>query len=259
MLAVVVPGVLASPALPLSPRPGVASGRFALGQGVLHLVGERHAVFSAGGVVEHDGVLAAVGVVEDQGRTDLAHRRSRETLFARQPQHGLLIEIVTLEMLVDVAQHGVVLEKGHDRVAGRRGAVAGIDRVREIAGIAEIVACRHRRCVGRCEGREQRMRILEVDALVAHRRHRGRRLRRHLQRAQAIGHEKDKVVRCGVLRGCGARGQGEQACGKSQDCAAHDDFPREACGGRSGRALSSFAVRQICYGGLVARFIQIEG
>ena len=69
------------------------------------------------------------------------------------------------------------------------------------------------------------MRVPEVDALVADIGHGGRALRRHLQRAQAVGHEQDQVVRRGVLRGCGARREREKAGGKQQDCAAHDDLP----------------------------------
>ena len=45
------------------------------------------------------------------------------------------------------------------------------------------------------------MRIGEVDALVAHRGHGRRGLRRHRQRAQAVGNEQDEVVLAFALGG----------------------------------------------------------
>ena len=40
-------------------------------------------------------------------------------LRARHLQDGFFVEIVAVEMLVDVAEHGVVLDEGNDGVAGR--------------------------------------------------------------------------------------------------------------------------------------------
>ena len=42
----------------------------------------------------------------------------RETLGARHLQNGLFVEIVAVEMLVDIAEHGVVFDEGDDGVAG---------------------------------------------------------------------------------------------------------------------------------------------
>ncbi|GCC47916.1 hypothetical protein chiPu_0032187, partial [Chiloscyllium punctatum] len=78
------------------------------------------------------------------------------------------------------------------------------DRVGEGAGVAEIVTRRERRAVRHREGREQRMRVLEVDALVADVGHRRRCVRRHDAAAQAVGDEQDEVAGLGVLRRSGA-------------------------------------------------------
>jgi len=66
------------------------------------------------------GGIGVVGVVEDHGRTDLADRRRAETLDPRQFQDGFLVEVITAEMRVDIAQDRVVLDEGDDGVAGRR-------------------------------------------------------------------------------------------------------------------------------------------
>ena len=47
------------------------------------------------------------------------------------------------------------------------------------------------------------MRILEIDALVADRRHGRRRFGRDLERAQAVGHEQNDVVRTRFFRSDG--------------------------------------------------------
>ena len=213
----VVPGVLASPALPLSPRDGVASGRLALvsasfissDSGTPFLPPVESSI-----TIECSPVLPAVGVVEQQGRAELADRRGAESpLCARHLQDGFFVQIVAVEMLVDVAEHGIVLDEGDDGVAGGHRGIAGIDGVAERAGIAEIMAGRHRRAVGHGEGREQRMRVLEVDALVADLGHRRRGLRRHIRAAQAVRDEQDQVAGRVVLRRRRANRQCDQACG----------------------------------------------
>ena len=192
----VVPGVLASPALPFSPRGGVASGRLAL--------------VSASFISSDSGTpflppvesSITIGVLADRryGRKDRSGRacrwrRCEKPLRARHLQNGFFVQIVAVEMLVDVAEHGVVFDEGHDGVAGRHGRIAGVDRVAEGAGIAEVMAAGHRRAVRHGEGRKQRMRVLEIDALVADFGHRRRGLRRHDAPAQAVRHEQDQVAR----------------------------------------------------------------
>ena len=175
-----------------------------LGQRGLHFLRQRNAVLAAGGVVDHDRMQAVgaglVGVIEDQGRAELADRRRAEALVARHFQHGFLVQIVAAEMLVDIAQHRIDFEERRDGAVGVRDGIAGVDRVAEVAGIAEVVAGRHRRGVGRGEGREQRVRVPEIDALVADLGHRRRGLRRHDPAAQAVRHEQDEIVGRVVLR-----------------------------------------------------------
>ena len=62
--------------------------------------------------------LAAIGVVEQQRRPEFADGSGRKTLGARHLQDGLFVEIVAVEMLVDIAEHGVVFDEGDDGVAG---------------------------------------------------------------------------------------------------------------------------------------------
>ena len=57
-------------------------------------------------------LAAALGVIEDQRRAELADAGGREARRrARGVQDRLLVEVVAGEVLVDVAQHGVVLEE----------------------------------------------------------------------------------------------------------------------------------------------------
>ena len=153
-------------------------------------------------------------MVEKIGRAELADGGGREVLGAGHLQDGFLVQIVAVEMLVDVAEHGVVLDEGNDSVASRHGRIAGIDRVAEGAGVAEVMAARHRRTVRHGEGRKQRMRVLEVDALVANFRHRRRGLRRHDAPAQTVRHEQDEVARRGVLRRRGIDGRRNETRGQ---------------------------------------------
>src|ERR1700682_375755 len=88
------------------------------------------------------GPVGAVGVVEQQRRPDLADGRGGKTFGARHLQYGLFIEIIAAEMLIDIGQYRIVLGEGNNRVAGGRGSTAGIDRVAEISGVAEMMAGR---------------------------------------------------------------------------------------------------------------------
>ena len=153
------------------------------------------------------GAVGAVGVVEQQRRPDLADGRRRKPLGARHLQNGLFIEVIAAEMLVDIGQYRIVLDEGDDGIAGGRGRITGIDRVAERSGIAEIVAGRHARSVGHGEGRKQRMRVLEIDALVADLGHCRRGFGRDLQCSQSVGNKQDHIVGRAVLRG---RYPGEQ-------------------------------------------------
>ncbi len=177
---------------------GCRQRKVGLGERLLHFVRQRNAGLGAGGIIDHDrmqaGTVGAVGVVENQRRADLADRGGAEALGAGHLQDGLLVQVIAAEMLIDVAQHRIVFEERHDGIARGRGRKAGIDGVGEIAGIAEIVARGHRRSVGGGEGREHRVRILEIDALVADIGHGWCRLRRDDLPAQPVRHEQDQVM-----------------------------------------------------------------
>ena len=197
-------------------RPGVAGlavlatrGRrlreIRLCQRTLHLLRERDAILAAGSVVDHDRMQATrawlVGVIENQGRPELSDRGGAVAVSPRHFQHGLLVEIVAAEMLVGVDDDRVDLQER------RHGAIRGPDRitriyrVREVAGVAEIVTGRHCGSIGGGEGRKQRVRIPEIDALVADLSHGRRGLRCDDLPTQSVGHEQDQVARRVVL-GC---------------------------------------------------------
>src|SRR5260221_4073342 len=107
-----------------------------------------------------------VGMVENQGRTYLAHRSRAVALIARHFQQGFLVQEIATEMLIDIENNWIDLEKRGDGPVGMGDWITGIDRVAEIAGVAEVVTGGHRGGVGRGEGREQRVRSLEIDSLV---------------------------------------------------------------------------------------------
>jgi hypothetical protein len=162
-----------------------------------------------------------VGVIEDQGRAELAERGSAEALGARHLQDCFLVEIVAAKMLVGIADDRIGLQKWRDRAAGRSDGIPSVDRVGEVTGIAEVMAGRHRRGIGRGEGRKHRVRVLEIDAAIAHRRHGGRRFRADDPPAQSIGHEQDDVMRPGALRKACARRRQKQSSRQHHHNAAH--------------------------------------
>ena len=133
-------------------------------------------------------------------------------------------------------KNGIDLEERRDGVVGVGDGAAGVDRVAEGAGIAEVMAAGHRRAVRHGEGRKQRMRVLEIDALVANFRHRGRGLRRHDAPAQTVRHKQDEVARRGVLRRRCAGGQRNETSGQQPDCATHHLLPHTRSSRRSAGA-----------------------
>ena len=132
-------------------------------------------------------------MIEDQNRADLADRGGAETGVARGREQRRLVEEIAAIVLIDAAQHRVVFERR--RHAGIADVVAGINGVAEDAGIADPMAGRHGRGVRHGEGREHRMAVLEIDALIADCGHGRRGLRRHHLGAHAIGHEENDIVR----------------------------------------------------------------
>ena len=185
-------------------------------EALLQLVGQGNAAGPAGLVVDRHGLLAgALGVVEDQRRAELADGRGREAGAACGLQDRVLVEIVAGEVVVDVAQHRIVLEEGRAAAVGAGHREAGVDHVAEVAGVADMVAGRHARGVGRGEGREQRVRVGEAHAARHEGRHRGRGLVVHHAGAQAVGHEQHDIVRL-LLLGKSGNGQGRERGGNEQ-------------------------------------------
>ena len=120
-LASVVPGVVASPVLPLSPRVGAASGspaavsasRIACDSGMPAGVPVASSMMMV--------VLArAFGVVEHHCRADLADGGSAEILVAGRKQNGVLVDEISGEMLVDVTQHRIAFDERRHAVVGVR-------------------------------------------------------------------------------------------------------------------------------------------
>jgi hypothetical protein len=142
----------------------------------------------------------------------LAQDGGREALRPRRLKQGRLAQIVAAEPGVQQALGDVVLEAHHCAVGAAQWR-GHPDRIAEVAGVAQQVAGGDRRGIGRGDRRIERVAVGEVHALVADRRQRRGRLRRHRMGAQAVGHEDHHVAGEGggrqgaqKRRGQGARG-----------------------------------------------------
>ena len=139
---------------------------------------------------------------------------------AARADDGGFVEVVAPSCVLISRSTDVVLEIGRHRSLQGQLRVDGIGIV---AGVAEQVAGGKCRGIGGREGREQRVAVAEIHALVAQARH-GRRGRRvHDLRAQSIGNEQDEVVRRGGPCGCADEG-GEADCRESKESFAHRWF-----------------------------------
>src|SRR5215469_11805676 len=134
-------------------------------------------------------------MVEHQRGAELANRGRADTRISCRLEQRDFVQIVASEMLVHIPEHRVALKKWREAVTGPRHRKARVDRITKIASVAEIMACRHCGCIRRCEGRKQRMGILEIDSLIPDRGHRRRGLFRYHQCAKAIGYEEHYIVR----------------------------------------------------------------
>jgi hypothetical protein len=128
-------------------------------------------------------------------------------------------------MLVDVAEHHVVFQKRGERIAGARHLESSVDRVGEIAGVAEHVAGRQARGVRHGEGRKQRVAVAQAHPFAGDRRH-GRRGRvvDHAG-AQAVGDEQHDVVRLWCLGESAGRERGRQQCRAENKQRTHGAAP----------------------------------
>ena len=91
-------------------------------------------------------------MIKHQGWTELTDGGGAITLVARKLKNGVFVEKIAPEMRVKIAENGIVLNKWGQTVLNARHLEAGIHRVAEVAGVAEIVAGRHRRCICGREG-----------------------------------------------------------------------------------------------------------
>ena len=117
--------------------------------------------------------------VLDADRPVLPQDCGGKALGSRCGQQAGLPQIVAAEPLVEQAQHHIVLDGGERRAIRRREGLPNMDRVSEVARIAQQVSCGDRRGIGRGDRRIQRMAVGEIDALIAHGGQRRRGGRRH--------------------------------------------------------------------------------
>ncbi len=195
-LGVSVPGVVMVPKFRLAPRAGHISGSFAALSRAAHLLRQRDALAAAGRVVDQNRLRAgSLGVIEHQRRPDLADRCGAVALVAGELQDRRFVEVVAGEMLIDVGEDWIALEKRRQAVAGARHFEAGIDGIGEIAGVAEHMPGGHRRRVRRGESRKQRVAVAQAYAVARDRSHgRGRGVVDHAG-TQAVGDEQHHVMR----------------------------------------------------------------
>ena len=101
----------------------------------LHLVRERHAVLAAGGIIDDDRMQTfrtwLVGVIENQGRAELADGGGAVPLGSRHLQHRFLVQIVAAEMLIGIDDNGIHLQKRRHGAVRRPDGITGVDRVGE--------------------------------------------------------------------------------------------------------------------------------
>ncbi len=166
------------------------------GQGCLYFGRERNSIRRPRDVVEDDRLLAvARNAVKHQRRPVFAERRRGEAVRVGGVEDRLLADEIAVEMPIEFAEHGIDFGEGRHRSVGGRDGHGGVEGIAVDAGVAQLVAGPHRRGIGHGEGGKQRMRVGEIDAAVAQRRHRRRGLGAHLQRAQPVRNEQDEVLR----------------------------------------------------------------
>ena len=124
-------GRLASPAL-LFRRAAASPVVAGFGKGGFHLLGKRYAVFAAGGIIEHDRMIAfeqaedLVGWSKIRVGPTLPSAAVLKSLEARHLQDGLFVQIVAAKMLIDICDDAIYFqERGHrsarrpDRISSR--------------------------------------------------------------------------------------------------------------------------------------------
>ena len=104
-------------------------------------------------------------MIENEGRTQLADGGCRITLGPCGLEDRLLVQIIPCKMFIDIAQNRIAFQKGRQAVARAGHLEAGVDRVRKITRIPNLVARGHAGSIGRGEGWEQRMGIGKAHTL----------------------------------------------------------------------------------------------
>jgi hypothetical protein len=82
-------------------------------------------------------------VIEHHGRSDFADCGCAKALMARSEQNGILVDEISGEMIIDVAEHGVVLDERGHAVGGVRSWKSDIDSVAKDTGIAKEMSRGH--------------------------------------------------------------------------------------------------------------------
>jgi len=131
-------GRLKLPPRPLSPRPGVATGRPAEASAALISSDNGMPLFVPVEIVKDDRLLAgALGMVEMRtGPSFPMAAVLRPALRAAFRIVSFLVEVVAAEHLIDLAEDAIILEKRCHAVAGGSNRTANIDDIAEITGVA---------------------------------------------------------------------------------------------------------------------------
>ena len=152
--------------------------------------GQRNAGRAASGVIEKDcSFTGLLSVIEEGGCLAFTDGRSAEPACASSLEHSLFVKIVATEMLIEFAPNPTIVDGGRHASVGAFDWTPHIEGVAVVAGVAQMVAGRHRRRIGGGESREQRMRILEIDPLVPYSGHGRRAVQRDAQGPQPVRHK----------------------------------------------------------------------
>ena len=152
------------------------------------------------GLVVQDQGLAAIGRgggILDAGGPELADHRGLKALGAGPRDQRFFVQVIAAEFLVHFGQHRVVLKAGNRRSIAADHGCAGVDRVAEIAGVADVMAGGDGRGIHRGDGGKQRMAVGEIHPLGLELEEVGHVARLDAAIAQAVGDEDDDVVRLG--------------------------------------------------------------
>ena len=89
-------------------------------------------------------------------------------------QQRLLGQVVAVVVVIEVRQNRVIFDEGRVRprsaaeIAGVEYGISRINRVAEVARVAEVVTGGDGGTVWSCESRKQGMAVYEIDSLVTH-------------------------------------------------------------------------------------------